>query len=111
MALYGGVIWSASILIAIPMSAGTSEEGRLLALVLINIGFFAVGAGIGPMFPALIVGASKLPRVPTPLGIARISVISIVGYFLRPTSAGIISELSDLPAQASNGGERQSLRT
>jgi MFS family permease len=89
----GGVMWSASILIAIPLS----QADQVLALVTINIGFFAAGAGIGPMFPAFILGASRLPGVPASLGIARISVISIAGYFLGPTVTGFISELTSLP--------------
>ena len=89
----GGAIWTASILIAVPMS----QTNNLAALVLINIGFFAAGAGIGPMFPAFIVGAAKVPGIPASLGIARISVISIAGYFLGPTVTGFISELTDLP--------------
>jgi MFS family permease len=89
----GGSLWSASILIAIPLS----QTNQLLALVLINIGFFAAGAGIGPMFPAFILGASRLPGVPASLGIARISVISIAGYFLGPTVTGFLSELTSLP--------------
>ena len=93
----GGAIWSASILIAVPLSQTASQTNNLLALVLINIGFFAAGAGIGPMFPAFIVGAAKVPGIPASLGIARISVISIAGYFLGPTVTGFISELTDLP--------------
>ena len=89
----GGVLWSASILIAIPLS----QTNQFLALVLINVGFLAAGAGIGPMFPAFILGASRLPGVPASLGIARISVISIAGYFLGPTVTGFISELTSLP--------------
>lgn len=89
----GGAIWTASILVAIPLS----QTNNLLALVLINIGFFAAGAGIGPMFPAFIVGAAKVPGIPASLGIARISVISIAGYFLGPTVTGFISELTNLP--------------
>jgi MFS family permease len=89
----GGAIWTASILIAVPMS----QTNNLAALVIINIGFFAAGAGIGPMFPAFIVGAAKVPGIPASLGIARISVISIAGYFLGPTVTGFISELTDLP--------------
>ena len=89
----GGALWSASILVAIPLS----QTNQLLALVLINFGFLAAGAGIGPMFPAFILGASRLPGVPASLGIARISVISIAGYFLGPTVTGFISELTSLP--------------
>ena len=89
----GGLLWSASILIAIPLS----QTNQVLALVTINVGFFAAGAGIGPMFPAFILGASRLPGVPASLGIARISVISIAGYFLGPTVTGFLSELTSLP--------------
>ena len=89
----GGALWSASILIAIPLS----QTNQLTSLVLINFGFLAAGAGIGPMFPAFILGASRLPGVPASLGIARISVISIAGYFLGPTVTGFISELTSLP--------------
>jgi len=95
--VFGGAIWSASILIAVPMSQTTNQSSNLLALILINIGFFAAGAGIGPMFPAFIVGAAKVPGIPASLGIARISVISIAGYFLGPTITGFISELTSLP--------------
>jgi MFS family permease len=93
----GGAIWSASILLAVPLSQTASQTDNLLALVLINIGFFSAGAGIGPMFPAFIVGAAKVPGIPASLGIARISVISIAGYFLGPTVTGLISELTNLP--------------
>ena len=89
----GGLIWIASILISVPLS----QSNSVAALVLINIGFFAAGAGIGPMFPAFIVGAAKVPGIPASLGIARISVISIAGYFLGPTVTGFISELTNLP--------------
>jgi hypothetical protein len=35
--------------------------------------------------------------VPPSLGIARIGVISIAGYFIGPTITGFISELTTLP--------------
>jgi hypothetical protein len=84
-------------LIAVPLSQTESQTNNLLAVVLINIGFFAAGAGIVPMFPAFIVGAAKVPGIPASLGIARISVGSIAGYFLGPTITGFISELTNLP--------------
>ena len=93
----GGAIWVASILVAVPLSQTGNQTSQLVALVMINFGFFAAGAGIGPMFPAFIVGAAKIPGVPASLGIARISVISIAGYFLGPPITGFISEITSLP--------------
>jgi len=89
----GGALWVATIMAAVELS----QMNPPLALLLVNFGFLAAGAGIGPMFPAFILGASRLPGVPASLGIARISVISIAGYFLGPTVTGAISELASLP--------------
>jgi predicted Zn-dependent protease len=51
----GGSIWGIAMLIAIPMS----DTYPIPALVIVNIGFIAAGLGIGPMFPAFILAASK----------------------------------------------------
>lgn len=63
-----GTIWLASTLISIPMSADDYSSENLLALMFMSIDLFAVGAGIGPMFPAFIAGPSALPRVAPILG-------------------------------------------
>jgi hypothetical protein len=49
------------------------------------------------MFPAFIADSAKIDGVPPSLGIARIGVISIAGYFVGPTITGFISELTSLP--------------
>ena len=91
--ILGGGIWAVSILTAVPLS--TSDP--VLAMIVINAGFFAAGLGIGPIFPAYIVASAEIPGVPPSLGIARIGVISIAGYFIGPTITGFISELTTLP--------------
>jgi len=91
--IFGGGIWAISILTAVPLSA----SDPLAAMILINAGFFAAGLGIGPIFPAYILASAEIPGVPPSLGIARIGVISIAGYFIGPTITGFISELTTLP--------------
>jgi hypothetical protein len=44
-----------------------------------------------------VLGASKIPGVAPSLGIARVGVIAIAGYFVGPTITGLISELTSLP--------------
>lgn len=63
-----GAIWLKSIFIAMPMSADDYSSDNLLALMFMNIDLFAVGAGIGPVFPFIIAGSSELPRVAPILG-------------------------------------------
>jgi MFS family permease len=89
----GGGFWAISILTAVPLSA----TNAIAAMILINAGFFAAGLGIGPIFPAYILASAEIPGVPPSLGIARIGVISIAGYFIGPTITGFISELTTLP--------------
>jgi fucose permease len=89
----GGGIWAATILLAVPLSA----ISQLAAIVLVNVGFFIAGLAVGPMFPAFVLGASKISGVAPSLGIARIGVIAIAGYFVGPTITGLISELTSLP--------------
>ena len=91
--LIGGGIWVVSIWSAVALS----DAQPLLAMILINTGFFFAGLAIGPMFPAFIAESAKIEGVPPSLGIARIGVISIAGYFIGPTITGLISELTTLP--------------
>lgn len=91
--LIGGGLWVASIWSAVALS----DAQPLLAIILINTGFFFAGLAIGPMFPAFIAESAKIEGVPPSLGIARIGVISIAGYFIGPTITGFISELTTLP--------------
>jgi MFS family permease len=88
-----GGLWVASIWSAVALS----DAQPLLAMILINTGFFFAGLAIGPMFPAFIAESAKIEGVPPSLGIARIGVISIAGYFIGPTITGFISELTTLP--------------
>ena len=89
----GGALWGVAILIAVPLS----DSHPLLALIIINLGFSAVGFGIGPMFPAFILAAGATPGVAPAVAIARVGVIGIAGYFFGPTITGLISEVTSLP--------------
>ena len=89
----GAVFWAAGIWGGVLMH----ETDPPLAMILVNAGFFMAGLAIGPMFPAFIDASTRIEGVPPSLGIARIGVISIAGYFIGPTITGFISELTSLP--------------
>jgi fucose permease len=91
---YGGaIIWGASIAIAIPLS----DSHPLPAFIIINLGFIAAGLGIGPMFPAFMLAASKLPGIAPGVALARVGVVGICGYFIGPTVTGVLADLFTLP--------------
>ncbi len=79
-------------LIAIPMS----DAYPIPALIIVNIGFIAAGLGIGPMFPAFILAASKTPGIAPAVAISRVGVIGIAGFFFGPTVTGLIAEYTNL---------------
>ena len=88
----GGSIWGIAMLIAIPMS----DTYPIPALIIVNIGFIAAGLGIGPMFPAFILAASKTPGIAPAVAISRVGVIGIAGFFFGPTVTGIIAQYTNL---------------
>lgn len=89
---FGGIIWGVAMAIAIPLSATHSTT----ALVIVNIGFVAAGLGIGPMFPAFILAATKIPSIAPAVAISRVGVIGIAGFFFGPTITGVISQFTNL---------------
>jgi MFS family permease len=89
---FGGSIWGIALAISIPMS----DSYPIPALIIVNIGFIAAGLGIGPMFPAFILAASKTPGIAPAVAISRVGVIGIAGFFFGPTITGLIAEYTNL---------------
>lgn len=93
LAIGSALLWLASILI----SWQVAPSSRTLALTIIVIGFFIAGFGIGPVFPAFMLAAGTIKGIPASVGIARVALLAIAGYFVGPTITGLISEASSLP--------------
>lgn len=90
--LIGGIGWGASLVIAIPLSA----DHPFAAMIVADIGFIFAGLGIGPMFPAFILAASRVPGVAPAVAISRVGLIGIAGFFIGPTITGLIAEVTTL---------------
>jgi MFS family permease len=92
--LIGGGGWALCLAIAIPLSS--IDSARMAALVIADLGFVFAGLGIGPMFPAFILAASRVPGVAPAVAISRVGVIGIAGYFIGPTLTGLLAQLTSL---------------
>ena len=90
--MYGGAGWAICLAIAIPLSS----VATIPALLIANIGFIFAGLGIGPMFPAFILAASRLKGIAPAVAISRVGVIGIAGFFIGPTFTGLIAEATSL---------------
>lgn len=93
LAVTSALVWLASIMIAWQIS----DTSTSLALMIIIVGFFVAGFGIGPVFPAFMLAAGTVKGVPASVGIARVALLAIAGYFIGPTITGLISEVTTLP--------------
>jgi MFS family permease len=93
---YGGILggggWALSLAIAIPLSSVATTP----ALIIANIGFIFAGLGIGPMFPAFILAASRVKGIAPAVAISRVGVIGIAGFFIGPTLTGILAQATSL---------------
>jgi MFS family permease len=90
--IYGGGGWALCLAIAIPLSSVSA----IPALVIANIGFIFAGLGIGPMFPAFILAASRLKGIAPAVAISRVGVIGIAGFFIGPTVTGVLAQATSL---------------
>lgn len=93
LALSSSICWLASIMLA----WWIAPTSTFAALLIIMIGFFVAGFGIGPIFPAFMLAAGSVPGIPASVGIARVALLAIAGYFVGPTITGLISEATSLP--------------
>jgi fucose permease len=93
LAIASALVWLLSIMIAWQIS----ERSTSWALAIVIAGFFIAGFGIGPVFPAFMLAAGTIKGVPASVGIARVALLAIAGYFVGPTITGLISEMTSLP--------------
>lgn len=94
----GGITFGLSILLAVELSQlGDQLWLEVLSLIIICFGFLVAGIGIGPMIPAFISAAGRVPNVAPSVAIARLGVISLGAYFIGPSLVGGLAELTTLP--------------
>jgi len=90
---FAGITWGLAIAIAVPLSA----HAKIPALIIICIGFAAAGLGIGPMVPAFMNAAARVPGVAPSVALARVNIIGLAAFFIGPTLTGGVSQLTSLP--------------
>jgi MFS family permease len=88
-----GITWGLSIAIAVPLSA----HAKIPAIIIICIGFAAAGLGIGPMVPAFMNAAARVPGIAPSVALARVNIIGLAAFFIGPTLTGGVSQLTSLP--------------
>jgi hypothetical protein len=93
----GGYLGGLGMGIGIAIGVPLSHHHKLIALLIINLGFIIAGLGIGPMVPAMMLAAAGLPGIAPSVALARIGIIGMGAYFIGPTVTGGLAQLVNLP--------------
>lgn len=93
----GGFLAGFGMVTGILIARFTFHSHPALALIIVDIGFFCAGLGIGPMFPTFMLAAGAVEGIPTAVAISRVGVIAISSYFLGPSVIGGLAQLLTLP--------------
>jgi MFS family permease len=93
----GGFIGGGALGLGIAIAVPLSTHWQLGALIVIDICFFIAGLGMGPIFPAYILAASRVEGVAPSVAIARVGVISMAAFFIGPSITGGLAEATSLP--------------
>lgn len=88
----GSLIWLSTMLIGINID----HFNRPLAYILILIGYFAAGAGVGPLFPGFITILGSVPGIDMGTALSRAFLIATLGVAFIPAAIGFISDATSL---------------
>jgi MFS family permease len=93
----GGYVGGLAMGLGIAAGVPLSHSHKPLALVVVDLGFIIAGLGIGPMVPAIMQSAARLPGIAPSVALARISIIGMGAYFIGPTITGGLAQWINLP--------------
>jgi fucose permease len=93
---YCGVIGSIAWLIGVVVGENLHDVNKVTAYMIVLIGYFFAGAGVGPIFPGLITILGKVPGIDMSVALSRAFLIAVVGFAGVPALIGVISDASSL---------------
>jgi MFS family permease len=90
--LLGSTIW----LVTMVIGVNVDHINRPIAYVIILIGYFVAGAGVGPLFPGFITLLGNTPGIEMGTALSRAFLIAMIGVAVIPASIGFISDATSL---------------
>jgi len=90
--IVGALSWLATMLIGVSID----HFNRPLAYVVILIGYFIAGAGVGPIYPGFITILGNTPGIDMASALARAFMIAMIGVAIVPATIGFVSDATNL---------------
>lgn len=88
----GASVWLVSMVIGVNID----HFNRPLAYLVILIGYFVAGAGVGPLFPGFITLLGETPGIDMGTALSKAFLIAMVGVAIIPATIGFISDATSL---------------
>lgn len=90
----GSLLWLTSMLIGVNIHS----SHKILGYVVILIGYFSAGMGVGPLFPGFLTILGSVPGIDMGVALSRVLLIALAGFTVVPAVIGIISDATSLKA-------------
>jgi MFS family permease len=88
----GSIVWLSSMVLGVSID----HVNRPLAYVVILIGYFVAGAGVGPLFPGFITLLGSTPGIDMGTALSKAFLVAMIGVAVIPATIGFISDATSL---------------
>ena len=90
--LIGSLVWLTTMLTGVSID----HFNRSLAYVIILLGYFAAGSGVGPLFPGFLTILGNTPGINMGTALSRAFLVAMTGVAIIPATIGFISDATSL---------------
>jgi fucose permease len=90
--LVGSLVWLSTMIVGVSID----HFNRPLAYLIILIGYFAAGSGVGPLFPGFLTILGSTPGINMGIALSRAFLVAMIGVAIIPATIGFISDATSL---------------
>jgi fucose permease len=93
---FSSFIGAATWLITMLAGIRIDEQHKSIAYFIVLIGYFAAGAGVGPLFPGFLTILGNTPGVNMGTALSKAFLVAMLGVAVVPATIGFISDSTNL---------------
>lgn len=90
--IIGSLVWCGTML----LGTRIDHINKPLAYIVILIGYFVAGFGVGPLFPGFLTILGNTPGIEMGFALSRAFLIAMIGVAIIPASIGFVSDATNL---------------
>ena len=91
-----GFLGSSAWLLGVVIGENLHDTNKVIAYLVVVLGYFFAGLGVGPLFPGLITILGKVEGIDMSMALSRALLIAMVGFAGVPALIGLISDATSL---------------